>query len=113
MDHNKEKAITSANAPQNNKEFQQFLGRVNYLRRFISNLASKPKEFSDLVKLNDMEEFRWEDQHQTTFDKIKEYHFKPPALMLPIKGHPLKLYLSIANESIGCLVAQNNSKGHE
>ena len=33
--------------------------------------------------------------------------------MPPIQGHPLKLYLSAANESIGCLLTQNNSKGHE
>ena len=33
--------------------------------------------------------------------------------MPPIQGHLLKLYLSTANESIGCLFAQNNSKGHE
>ena len=46
---------------QNKKELQKFLGQVNYLRRFISNLASKTKEFSDLVKLKDMEEFRWEE----------------------------------------------------
>ena len=30
-----------------------------------------------------------------------------------IQGHPLKLYLLVANESIGCLLAQNNFKGHE
>ena len=30
-----------------------------------------------------------------------------------IEGHSLKLYLSATNESIGCLLAQNNSKGHE
>ena len=33
--------------------------------------------------------------------------------MSPTQGHPLKLYLSITNESIGCLLAQNNSKGLE
>ena len=30
-----------------------------------------------------------------------------------IQSHPLKLYLSAANESIGCLLEQNNSKGHQ
>ena len=60
-----------------------------------------------------MEEFTWEEQHQATFDKIKEYLFKPPVLMSPIQGHPLKLYLSAESESLGCLLAQNNSKGHE
>ena len=110
---NKEKAITSANAPKNKKEIQKFLGHVNYLRRFISNLTGKTKEFSDLVMLKDMEEFTWEERHQVDFDKIKEYISKPSVLMPPIQGHPLKLYLSIVNESIGCLLAENNSKGHE
>ena len=58
VDHNKAKAITSSKAPKNKKELQNFLGQVNYLRRFISNLAGKTKEFYDLVKLKDVEEFR-------------------------------------------------------
>ena len=57
MDQNKAKAIASANAPQNKKELQKFLGQVNYLKIFISNLAGKTKEFSDLVKMKDVEEF--------------------------------------------------------
>ena len=59
-----------------------------------------------------MKEFRWEERHQAAFDKIKEYLSKPPVLMPPIQGHPLKLYLSAVNELISCLLAQNNSKGH-
>ena len=42
MDQNKAKAITSTKSPQNKKELKIFLGLVNYLRRFISNLAFKP-----------------------------------------------------------------------
>ena len=60
-----------------------------------------------------MEEFTWKERHQATFDKNKEYISKPFVLMPPIQGHPLKLYLSTANESIDCLLAQNNFKGHE
>ena len=33
--------------------------------------------------------------------------------MLPLKGRPLKLYLSATKESIGFLLAQNNAEGHE
>ena len=61
VDQNKEKAISSINALRNKEELQKFLGQVNYLRTFISNLARKTKEFSDLVKLKDIEEFRWEE----------------------------------------------------
>ena len=89
----KSKTIALANAPQNKKELQKFLSRVNYLRRFISNLSGKTKEFSDFVKLKDMEEFRWVEQHQAAFDKIKEFLSKPLVLMPPIK-----LYLSFENE---------------
>ena len=60
-----------------------------------------------------MEEFRWKERHQAAFDKIKEYLSKPHVLMLHIQGHPLELYLSTTKESIGCILAQNNSKGHE
>ena len=105
VDQNKAKVIALANAPRNKKELQKFLGQVNYLRMFISNMASKIKEFSDLVKLKDMEEFRWKERHQAAFYKIKEYLSKPFVLMPPIEGHPLKLYLSATNESIGCLLA--------
>ena len=71
MDHKKSKSIASSNAPQNKKELQKFVGKVNYLRRFISNLASKTKKLSNLVKLKDVEEFRWEERHQAAFNKIK------------------------------------------
>ena len=63
--------------------------------------------------LKEVEEFKWEEQHQTGFDGIKGYFSKPFILMPPLRGWPLKLYLSIAKESIGCLMAQNNAEGHE
>ena len=60
-----------------------------------------------------MEEFKWEEQHKAAFDGIKGYLFKPLVLMPPLRVRPLKLYLSVAKESIGCLLAQNNTEGHE
>ena len=59
VDQDKAKTISSAKALRNKKEIQKFFGHVNYLRRFISNMASKTKEFFGLVKLKDVEEFRW------------------------------------------------------
>ena len=63
MDQNKGKAIISTKAPQNKKGLQKFLGQVNYLRRFISNLAGNTKVFYNLIKLKKVEEFKWEEQH--------------------------------------------------
>ncbi|XP_073277708.1 uncharacterized protein [Primulina huaijiensis] len=113
VDKNKAKAIMKANPPRNKKELQRFLGQVNYLRRFISNLAGKTKEFSQLLKLKDSREFKWEDSHQKAFDVVKGYLSNPPVLMPPRYGMPLKLYISAAHESIGCLLVQNNHERNE
>ena len=76
-------------------------------------MAGKTKLFFDLIKLKEVEEFKWEKQHHIAFDGIKGYLSKPLVLMPPLKGQPLKLYPSAAKESIGCLTAQNNVEGHE
>ena len=76
-------------------------------------MARKTKEFSNLIKLKEVEVFKWEKQHQIAFDGIKGYLSKPPVLMPPLKGWPLKLYLSSAKESIRCFLAQTNVEGHE
>ena len=63
VDQNKAKAIISTKAPQNKKELQKFLGQVNYLRRFISNMTGKTRTFFGLINLKEVEEFKWEEQH--------------------------------------------------
>ena len=59
IDKNKARAVIEAKPPSNKKELQRFLGQVNYLRRFILNLTEKTREFSELLKLKDKEEFQW------------------------------------------------------
>ena len=86
---------------------------MKFLRRFISNLTGKTKVFSDLIKLKEVEEFKWEEQHQETFDGIQSYLSKPLILMPPLRGRLLKLYLSTTKEFIGCLMTQNNAEGRE
>jgi hypothetical protein len=41
IDRKKVKSIKKVKAPTYKKELQSFLGKVNYLRRFISNLSGK------------------------------------------------------------------------
>ena len=83
------------------------------MRRFISKLVGKTKEFFDLLKLRQKAEFKWKERHQCAFNKIKNYFCKPPVLISPREGVLLRLYISSTNESIGCLLAQNNTSGHE
>ncbi|KAM1217110.1 hypothetical protein TB2_013117 [Malus domestica] len=69
------------------------------------------KAFSTLLKLKDSDTFAWTDEHQAAFTQIKVSHTTPPVLVPPRRGKPLKLYISAAEESIGCLLAQDNDAG--
>ncbi|KAK2995571.1 hypothetical protein RJ640_000047 [Escallonia rubra] len=113
IDKNKAKAIINAKLPSNKKELQRFLGKVNFLRRFIANLAGKTKAFSVLLGMKGDTEYRWEAEQQSAFQSIKEYLTKPPVLMPPKIGRPLKLYVSVAESSLGILLAQENDQGFE
>ena len=50
VDANKTKAIMNIKSPTTVKEVQSLMGKVNYLRRFISNAAGKMKPFTKLLK---------------------------------------------------------------
>ncbi|KAK2970086.1 hypothetical protein RJ640_002579 [Escallonia rubra] len=113
IDKNKAKAIINAKPRSNKKEHQHFLGQVNFLRRFIANLAGKTKAFSALLGMKGDTEYRWEAEQQSAFQSIKEYLTKPPVLMPPKIGRPLKLYVSAAESSLGSLLAQENDQGFE
>lgn len=47
------------------------------------------------------------------FDLIKKYLACTTVLVLPDGSEPLKLYLSITEDSIGCFLAQDNEEGNE
>ncbi|KAL1299817.1 hypothetical protein AAHE18_18G135300 [Arachis hypogaea] len=94
IDKNKAKAILEAPPPANKKQLQAFLGKVNYLKRFISNLSGKTK-------------------HQEAFDNIKQYLTNPP-IMTPLGyGAPLKHYVSASEVTIGRMLAQEDENGNE
>lgn len=58
INQNKIKAIMDAKAPSTKKELQLLLGKINLLRRFISNLSGKTQAFSPLLRLK-QEIFEW------------------------------------------------------
>jgi hypothetical protein len=63
VDENKTKAILQAKPPSNKKELQRLLGQINFLRRFIANVAGKIKIFFPLLRLKDHEAFMCNEEH--------------------------------------------------
>ncbi|CAN6547739.1 unnamed protein product [Malus baccata var. baccata] len=113
VDKNKSRAIMESPSPTNKVQLQRLLGKINFLRIFIANLAGKIQPLTPLLRLKDKENFEWGPPHQQAFDSIKAYLTSPPVLVPPQRGKPLKLYISASERSIGSLLAQNNEGGKE
>jgi hypothetical protein len=50
------------------EELQSFLGKVNYLRRFVSNLSRRVKAFTLILRLKNDVEFIWGAEQQAAFE---------------------------------------------
>ena len=48
-----------------------------------------------------------------TCDKIKEYLLEPPILMPPVEGRPLITYLTVLDNSMGCVLGQHDEFGRK
>lgn len=79
------KVILNIEPSTNKKQLQCLLRKINFLRRFISNISGKKKVFSPLLHLKKEEGFRWEAEHKKVFDDIKTYLSKPPLLLPPMR----------------------------
>jgi hypothetical protein len=59
IDPDRIKSIRNVGPPTCKVEVQKFLSKVNYLRRFISNLAGKIDAFTPILRLKNDAEFTW------------------------------------------------------
>jgi hypothetical protein len=83
IDPNRIKSIRNVGPPTCKLEVQKFLGKINYLRRFISNLAGKVDAFTPILWLKNDAEFTWGVEQQEAFDLIRKYLSSAPMLKAP------------------------------
>ena len=54
-----QEAVKTMKPPTTKKELQKLIGKINFVRRFISNLSGRIEPFMGLVKIKSDDEFRW------------------------------------------------------
>ena len=59
IDPKRIEAMRKVEAPTCKKDLQKFLGKVNFLRRFIFNLSRKIDDFTPILRLKNETEFTW------------------------------------------------------
>uniref|UniRef100_A0A2N9G4K0 G-patch domain-containing protein n=1 Tax=Fagus sylvatica TaxID=28930 RepID=A0A2N9G4K0_FAGSY len=110
IDPAKVQAIRSMPAPKTEKEIRSFLGRINYIARFIRTAYCNLRASVQVVLRKDVK-IKWTEDCQRAFDKIKEYLLNPPILVPPTPGRPLILYLTVQEASMGCMLGQQDETG--
>ncbi|XP_070008251.1 uncharacterized protein [Nicotiana sylvestris] len=103
------KAIQELPPPKNKIEVMSLLGRLNYISRFIAQLMTTCEPIFKLLKKNVA--VQWTDECQEAFDKIKRYLSNPPVLVPSEPERPLILYLTILDNSFGCILGQYDITG--
>ena len=54
-----QEAVKTMKPPTTKKELQKLIGKINFVRQFISNLSGRIEPFMGLVKIKSDDEFRW------------------------------------------------------
>jgi ribonuclease HI len=101
-----QEAVRTMVPPTMKWELQQLIVKINFVRRFISNLFGRIETFMDLVMIKADEEFRWGAEQQQAFKEIKEYLVRPPVLVSPQQDRPFYIYLTVGDTSIASVVVQ-------
>src|SRR3954466_10328119 len=98
VDPDKVKAIQEMPSPRTEKQVRGFLGRLNYISRFIYLMTATCAPIFKLLRKN--QGCVWTDDCQKAFDSIKEYLLEPPILSPPVEGRPLIMYLTVLEDSM-------------
>ena len=103
VDPNKIKAIQEMPVLKIEKDVQGFIGKLQYISRFIAKLTMICDPVSKLLRNNQPVE--WNEECQKAFDKIKEYLTSPLVLKPSRQGKPLILYLALEENVMGAILA--------
>ena len=95
--------IESYERPTTRKHVQSFLGKINYYRAHLHNLAKIAAPLYDLTKKSN--DFRWGSDEQQSFEDLKCV-FKARIVLAPIRnGVEYKLYTDASGIAWRCVDA--------
>ena len=109
VDPEKVKSILEMPEPRTEKKVRGFLGRLNNIAKFISQLTATCEPLFKLLRKN--QSIHCDKDCQEAFGKIKQRLMNPPLLMPLVPGRPLILYMTVLDESMGCMLGQHDESG--
>jgi hypothetical protein len=111
IDPKRVEAIDTINFPRNVKEIQSFLGKINFLRRFIPNFAEIVKLITDMLKKDS--EVKWTSEAKASFQRIKKVISEAPVLASPDYTKEFLIFSFASEHTIAVVLLQKNEESFE
>ena len=104
-------AIVKMPIPQNVKEMEAFIGKVNYYNKFISNFSNKCKPLNNLRQSN--VKWHWNDECQEAFDNLRQEISSVTILVHFDSKLPIILATDASNHGLGAVIMHRYPDGSE
>ena len=111
IDPDRVAAIQKIGMPRNKKEIQSFLGKVNFLRRFITNFAEVVKYVNNMLKKDNC--FEWYIEAKQSFTDIKIALSEAPMLVSPNFDKYFMIFSFASEHTIAGVLLQKNEQNEE
>jgi hypothetical protein len=111
VDQKKVKVVKEVPTPKNRTEVRGFLGLTGYYRKYIPRYAELARPLTRLT--SEKEVFRWQEQEQEAFEKLKQTLCDAPVLKMPDFGKPFFLYTDASNFAVGAVLEQEDIEGNK
>ncbi|KAA0036455.1 Ty3/gypsy retrotransposon protein [Cucumis melo var. makuwa] len=104
VDPDKIKAIADWPCPTNIREIRGFLGLTGYYRRFVQHYGSIAAHLTQLLKKGG---FKWNEEAEEAFLKLKTAMLTLPVLALPSFDHPFEIETDASGYGVGAMLVQS------
>ncbi|GJP36606.1 hypothetical protein CLOM_g21095 [Closterium sp. NIES-68] len=102
IDPKKIATIQDGKPPANFHELRSFLGFVNYVRRFIPNMAGVTSPLTDLLKKGKF--YEWGGEQQAAFEQLKLFLTTPLVLRIADPHRPFELITDASDLAVGTVL---------
>ncbi|GJP34764.1 hypothetical protein CLOM_g19193 [Closterium sp. NIES-68] len=109
VDPKKIEVVHTWKTPENVKELQQFLGFVNYYKRFVPQYAKIATLLTNLLKKNTP--YKWEPKHHEAMEQLKRALKSAHVLILPGPERDYVIEADVSDQAVGAVLIQDQGNG--
>jgi len=111
IDPERVKAIQTLFVPRSKKDIQSFLGKIDFVRRFIPNFAELVRHITSMLKKGS--DIKWTDATRRSFEAIKRAIMEAPTLISPDYSKEFHIFSFASGDTLAAVLLQKDDEGSE